>query len=159
MNDEAELLAELIPGAVNVQGSDKPEVKAARMMDFSHGTLRVLISKPKICGFWMNWQHCADTGFVGLNDSFEQVYQATRRFWRFGQTKPVTVHFVAASTEGAVLENLRRKEADAERMGAMMVAHMADLSSEIIHGAARETDGYAPTLSIQIPNWLREEAA
>ena len=79
LNDEAELLASMIPGAVNVQGSDKPEVKAAQMLRFSHGELRVLISKPKICGFGMNWQHCARMAFVGLDDSFEKFYQAVRR--------------------------------------------------------------------------------
>ncbi|SDH23664.1 helicase [Propionivibrio dicarboxylicus] len=159
LNAESEALAAAIPGAVEVRGSDKEEEKERKLRAFSAGEIRILITKPTICGFGMNWQHCADTGFVGLNDSFEQVYQAMRRFWRFGQSRPVTVHFVAASTEGAVLENLRRKEADAERMGAMMVAHMADLSSEIIHGAARDTDGYAPTVPMQIPNWLCEEAA
>jgi hypothetical protein len=159
LNAESDALAAAIPGAVEVRGSDKEDEKERKLVAFSAGEIRVLITKPTICGFGMNWQHCADTGFVGLNDSFEQVYQATRRFWRFGQTRPVTVHFVAASTEGAVLENLRRKEADAERMGAAMVAHMADLSSEIIHGAGRATDSYAPTVPVQIPNWLLEEAA
>jgi hypothetical protein len=156
LNAESEALAAGIPGAVEVRGSDSEESKEAKLKAFSAGEIRVLITKPTICGFGMNWQHCCNTGFVGLNDSFEQVYQATRRFWRFGQDKPVTVHFVAASTEGAVLDNLRRKEADAERMGAMMVAHMADLSSEIIHGAGRETDDYAPTLPVVIPHWLCE---
>ncbi len=159
LNAESEALAAAIPGAVEVRGSDKEEEKERKLKAFAAGEIRVLITKPTICGFGMNWQHCADTGFVGLNDSFEQVYQATRRFWRFGQTKPVTVHFVAASTEGAVLDNLKRKEADAERMGAAMVSFVADLSSEIIHGAGRATDGYAPTMPLQIPNWLQEEAA
>jgi hypothetical protein len=68
LNDEAELLAELIEGSVNVQGSDKPERKAEQMLKFSNGELRVLISKPKICGFGMNWQHCARMAFVGLDD-------------------------------------------------------------------------------------------
>jgi hypothetical protein len=159
LNAESDALAAAIPGAVEVRGSDKEDEKERKIKAFSTGEIRVLITKPTICGFGMNWQHCADTGFVGLNDSFEQCYQAIRRFWRFGQTKPVTVHFVAASTEGAVLENLRRKEADAERMGAGMVAHMADLSSEIIHGAGLETDDYSPTVPVSIPNWLQEEAA
>jgi hypothetical protein len=101
---------------VEVRGSDKEEDKERKLQAFSAGEIRVLVTKPSIAGFGMNWQHCADTGFVGLNDSFEQVYQAVRRFWRFGQQHPVTAHFIAASTEGAVLENLRRKEADAERM-------------------------------------------
>lgn len=159
LNAESEALAAAIPDAVELSGADSEKEKERKLNAFSAGEIRVLITKAKIAGFGMNWQHCADTGFVGLNDSFEQVYQATRRFWRFGQTRPVTVHFVAASTEGAVLENLRRKEADAERMGAAMVAQMADLSSEIIHGAVRASDEYAPALPVSIPNWLCEDAA
>lgn len=157
LNDESAALAAGIPGAVEVRGADKEEEKERRIRAFADGEIRVLVTKPSVCGFGMNWQHCADTGFVGLNDSFEQVYQAVRRFWRFGQTKPVNVHFVAASTEGAVLENLKRKEADAERMGAMMVAEMADLSSALVNGAARETDAYHPTIPFNAPFWLTAE--
>lgn len=156
LNAEADALVAAIPGAVQVSGSDKEAEKERNIRAFSAGEIRVLITKPSVCGFGMNWQHCADTGFVGLNDSFEQVYQAVRRFWRFGQSRPVSVHFVAASTEGAVLENLKRKEADAERMGAAMVAQMADLSSDIIHGAARETDEYKPTIPMRVPGWIWE---
>lgn len=159
LNAESEALARAIPGAVEVRGSDKEDEKERKLNDFAAGRCRVLVTKPTICGFGLNWQHCADTGFVGLNDSFEQVYQAVRRFWRFGQTRPVTVHFVAASTEGAVLENLRRKEADAERMAAGMVANMADLSSALVHGSTREMDAYAPTLPMHVPHWLQTEAA
>lgn len=154
LNDESEALAAAIPDAVEIRGSDKEERKEQILRDFAEGRIRVLVTKPTLTGFGLNWQHCADTIFVGLNDSFEQVYQAIRRFWRFGQTKPVNVHFVAASTEGAVLENLRRKEADAERMGAAMVANMADLSSEIVHGAVREEDPYFPTVPVSVPDWL-----
>lgn len=159
LNAESEALRHAIPGAVEVRGSDSEDEKERKLRAFSAGAIRVLITKPSICGFGMNWQHCADTGFVGLNDSFEQVYQAIRRFWRFGQTKPVTAHFIAASTEGNVLANLRRKEADAERMGAEMVAQMADLSSELVHGAARQTDVYNPQLPMVVPHWLQEEFA
>lgn len=155
LNLESEMLAAAIPGAVEVRGSDKEEVKEERLKAFSNGDIRILITKPKIAGFGMNWQHCADTGFVGLNDSFEQVYQAVRRFWRFGQTQPVNVHFIAASTEGAVLENLKRKEADAERMGEGMVAHMADMSSAIVHGSQREHDDYSPIQPAEIPFWMQ----
>lgn len=154
LNDESSELAARIPGAVEVRGSDSEAAKEHKLAAFKAGEIRVLITKPSITGFGLNWQHCQNTGFVGLNDSFEQVYQAIRRFWRFGQTLPVNAHFVAASIEGAVLENLKRKEADAERMGEMMVSHMADISSEIIHGASRKTDNYNPTIQMTIPNWI-----
>lgn len=159
MNGEAEGLAKAIPGAVNLTGSDDDDVKERKMVDFTEGRIRVLITKPSIAGFGMNWQHCADTGFVGLNDSFEQVFQAERRFWRFGQTKPVTVHFIASEMEGAVVANLRRKEADAERMAAAMVMHMADLSSQEVRGMVRDRPDYDPKIPMVIPSWLMGEAA
>lgn len=154
LNAESEAITAAIPGAVEVRGSDLDDVKERKLVDFSEGRIRVLVTKPSIAGFGMNWQHCADTGFVGLTDSFEQVYQAIRRFWRFGQTRPVNVHFVVAATEGAVLANLRRKEADAERMAAAMVRHMADLSTRAVRGVERERPAYAPGHPFVLPEWI-----
>jgi len=155
LNAESEALVKAIPGAVETRGSDLDDVKESKLRDFSEGRTRVLVTKPGVAGFGMNWQHCADTGFVGLSDSFEQVFQAIRRFWRFGQTKPVNVHFIAAETEGAVVANIRRKETDAERMAAAMVRHMADLSAETIRGAVRERSDYTPAQPVIIPDFLR----
>lgn len=151
LNDEADLLKQFIPGAIEVRGSDKESDKERKLVDFSEGRIRVLITKPTICGFGMNWQHCADTGFVGLNDSFEQLYQAIRRFWRFGQTQPVNVNYVSSSIEGAVIENLKRKEADAERMGNEMVSHMAGLTMQQL-----KTDNYNPQIPVITPEWIIE---
>jgi hypothetical protein len=159
LNAEADALARAIPGAVNLSGSDNDEAKERKLIDFTEGRIRTLITKPSIAGFGMNWQHCADTGFVGLNDSFEQVYQAIRRFWRFGQTKPVTVHFIAAETEGAVVANLRRKESDAERMQAAMVMHTSSISSELIRGMVRDRPDYNPTRPVIIPDFLEARHA
>ena len=142
LNDEAELLASLIPGAVNVQGSDKPETKAAQMLRFSHGELRVLISKPKICGFGMNWQHCARMAFVGLDDSFEKFYQAVRRCFRFGQKRNVHVHLFVAENEGQVLNNLKRKEQQHHEMIANMVDHMRDIMNNELKGTANVKEEY-----------------
>jgi hypothetical protein len=154
LNAESDALAKAIPGAVEVRGSDIEDDKERKLVDFSEGRIRVLVTKPSICGFGMNWQHCADTGFVGLNDSFEQVFQAVRRFWRFGQTKPVTVHFIAAETEGAVVANLRRKEAAADRMAAAMVLHMADLSRAEVTGTVRTVPNYNPTQPMVLPEFI-----
>jgi hypothetical protein len=137
-----------------VRGSDKEDVKERKLIDFSEGRIRVLVTKPSIAGFGMNWQHCADTGFVGLNDSFEQIYQAVRRFYRFGQQKEVTAHFIAAETEGAVVANLKRKEADADRMAAAMVLHTANITKQVINAGAREKASYDPKIPMQIPTWL-----
>ena len=159
LNAEADALARAIPGAVNLSGADNDEAKERKLIDFTEGRIRTLITKPSIAGFGMNWQHCADTGFVGLNDSFEQVYQAIRRFWRFGQIKPVTVHFIAAETEGAVVANLRRKESDAERMQAAMVMHTSSISSELIRGMVRDRPDYNPTQPVIIPDFLEARHA
>lgn len=154
LNSESEALAKAIPGAVELRGSDDDDAKERKIADFTEGRIRVLVSKSSIAGFGMNWQHCCDTGFVGLNDSFEQVFQAVRRFWRFGQTKPVNVHFIAAETEGAVVANLRRKEADADRMAAAMVMHMADLSRAEITGTVRVVPDYNPQLPMVLPAFV-----
>lgn len=143
LNDEAEMLQQLIPGSVNVQGSDKPEDKAARMLDFSRGNLRVLISKPKICGFGMNWQHCARMAFVGLDDSFEKFYQAVRRCYRFGQKRNVLVHLFTAENEGQILQNLKRKELQHHEMSEKMIAHMKDIMNTELQGQVNIVDEYS----------------
>jgi hypothetical protein len=158
LNSESAALTKAIPGAVETLGSDSDEVKERKLTDFSEGRIRVLVTKPSVAGFGMNWQHCADTGFVGLNDSFEQVFQSIRRFWRFGQTHPVNVHFIAAETEGAVVANIKRKEIDADRMAASMVMHTASLSAQIVRGMVRTVPDYNPDISMIIPNWLGDAA-
>lgn len=142
LNDEAELLESLIPGSVNVQGSDTVEYKTRQMLDFSHGKLRVLISKPKICGFGMNWQHCARMAFVGLDDSFEKFYQAVRRCHRFGQTRRVVVHMFTAENEGQILANLKRKELAHHEMSANMIEHMKDIMNKELAGQHNVVDAY-----------------
>jgi hypothetical protein len=142
LNDEAEILQSLIPGSVNVQGSDTPEHKAKQMLAFSNGELRVLISKPKICGFGMNWQHCARMAFVGLDDSFEKFYQAVRRCYRFGQKRHVHVHLFTAENEGQILENLKRKEKLHNQMSENMIEHMKDIMNKELAGQQNIVDEY-----------------
>ena len=142
LNDEAELLQSLISGSVNVQGSDTAEYKAKQMLAFSHGELRVLISKPKICGFGMNWQHCAHMAFVGLDDSFEKFYQAVRRCYRFGQKRSVRVHLFTAENEGQILLNLKRKESQHHEMSANMIEHMKDIMNNELAGQQNIVDEY-----------------
>lgn len=158
LNDEAALIASLV-GGVNVQGSDKPEIKEQNLLRFTDGEIRILVSKPSIAGFGMNWQHCSNMVFVGLNDSFEQLFQAIRRCWRFGQMRPVNVWMVAAETEGRVVSNLKRKEADAERMAESMVAHMQDITVAELRGTMRNKTDYNPNKHLQIPAWIAEETA
>lgn len=154
LNDESAMLADLIPGAVEITGSMPEEKKEDILEQFALGNIRVLISKPSLTGYGMNWQHCSNTVFVGLNDSFEQIYQAIRRFYRFGQTKPVHAHFIASEIEGAVVANIKRKEIQAQHMMDQMVKHMADLSTKSVRGAVRDTLSYIPNEEIQIPSFL-----
>lgn len=142
LNDEAELLQSLIPGSINVQGSDSAESKAKNLLGFAHGDFRVLISKPKIAGFGMNWQHCARMAFVGLDDSFEKFYQAVRRCYRFGQKREVNVHLFTAENEGQILENLRRKESQHHEMSANMIEHMRDIMNTELTGQEKIVDEY-----------------
>ena len=142
LNDEADLLQSLIVGSVNVQGSDSAEVKTKNMMDFTHGNLRVLISKPKICGFGMNWQHCARMAFVGLDDSFEKFYQAVRRCYRFGQKRNVKVHIFTAENEGQILANIKRKEKLHHEMSENMIEHMKDIMNNELKGQENIVDEY-----------------
>lgn len=114
----------------------------------------VLISKPTIFGQGLNFQRCARMVFVGLSHSFEQYYQAVRRCWRFGQTREVRVYIVAHELEGSVVENVRRKHADAERMGAELSRLAGEFVRAAVIGAVRTHDGYAAHEEIVIPGWL-----
>ena len=133
-NEEAEKLCKLIYGSVDVSGSYSIEHKENSVMRFLSGDIRVLVSKPKILGSGMNFQNCHNTAFVGLSDSWEQYYQAIRRFYRFGQTKEVNVHVISAESEGAVVANIKRKEEQNQTMGAEMVKHMAETMKKEIFG-------------------------
>lgn len=142
LNDESSALAKAIPDAVEVFGSLDPEEKERRIMAFTHGQARVLVTKPSISGFGMNWQHCRNMAFVGLDDSFESYYQAVRRCYRFGQTRPVNVHLVSSESEGAVKQNLERKQAQAMEMTTSMVEHMRVIMQQEIKGTIMEKSEY-----------------
>lgn len=142
LNDEAETLRQLIPGSVNVQGSDSPESKSENLLGFAHGTIKVMISKPKIAGFGMNWQHCARMAFVGIDDSFEKFYQAVRRCYRFGQKRNVHVHVFTAENEGQILANIKRKETNHHEMSTNMVEHMRDIMNAELKGQTKIIDEY-----------------
>ena len=122
-NEEGKLLRGMIDGAVEVAGSDRDEVKEERLLAFASGQARVLVTKPKIGAWGLNFQHCNHMTFFPSH-SFEQFYQCVRRCWRFGQTRPVTVDIVATEGENDVLKNLQRKSGQAEKMFAAMVAQM-----------------------------------
>ena len=126
LNDEADALQKAIPGSVNVQGSDSIEAKVAGAEGFQDGTIRVLISKPRIMGMGLNFQNAHRMAFVGLNDSWEQYYQSIRRCWRFGQTEPVEAHIILSDAEQDIYHNVMRKEAEAKSMADQLVEHVRE---------------------------------
>lgn len=148
LNAESEMLNKSIPDSVQVQGSDSLDKKTDRLLGFADGKYRILISKPRIAGFGMNFQGCHNMAFTGLSDSFEQYYQAVRRCWRFGQTKPVNVHVVTARTEGAVVANIRRKEEQAKKLSDSMAGRLNKTH------AAKFTQPYQPKNQIKTPSFL-----
>lgn len=142
LNDESSKLAAAIPDAVEVRGSDPIHVKEERIRAFSEGRARVIVTKPSITGYGLNWQHCAQMAFVGLSDSYEDLYQAIRRCYRFGQTRPVTATLISADSEGAVRENIARKEAQAQEMSAAMIRHMREFCQREVMAMTREVGKY-----------------
>lgn len=124
LNDEAANVAAQVDGAVNVEGSWSPEDKAAALEAFQDGQVRVLVTKPSIAGFGMNFQQCSRMVFVGLSDSYEAYYQAIRRCWRFGQPRPVDAHVVVSEIESQIVANVRRKEREAAAVTSQLIAHM-----------------------------------
>lgn len=154
LNAEGEALTAAIDGAVQIAGADDSDVKEKRLHDFAHGKIRVLVSKPSICGFGLNWQHCARMAFVGVTDSFEAYYQSVRRCWRFGQKRPVDVHIFASQQEGAVVANLKRKESDAAAMADAMASETMDAVRESVIGRTKDTNQYRANASMRIPSFM-----
>lgn len=141
LNAESDYLAKSIPDAVEVRGSDSPEHKEDAMLGFSSGKYRVIVTKPSICGFGMNWQHCSNMAFVGLSNSYEQYYQAVRRCYRFGQTQPVNVHIVISEIEQKIVHNVMRKKGDASEMEEEMISRSTRIKQDVA-AVTRESSPY-----------------
>lgn len=143
LNAEGDLLTRLIDGAVQIAGGDSPEAKEETLLAFSRGEIRVLVTKPKIGAWGLNWQHCARMTYFPSH-SYEQYYQAIRRCWRFGQTRPVVVDLITTEGGAHALANLERKAAQADRMFEALVAHMRDV-------LRIDTANY--DLPVEVPGW------
>lgn len=154
LNAESEAIAKALDDTVELKGSLTDDRKEAILRDFSRGNIKRLVTKASISGFGMNWQHCHNTAFLGLNDSYEQVYQAIRRFYRFGQKSAVNAHFIAAETEGQVVKNIERKEKQFLEMQSKMIEHMKDLNEVNAHGSLRNKTKYENTINMKLPTWI-----
>jgi len=154
LNIEGELLKKHLVNAVEIKGSDSIEHKENTVLEFSKGNIKRLITKSKINGFGVNWQACHNIIFFGLSDSYEQFYQATRRCWRFGQKNPVNLHIVIGERERPVLENVKRKEEDAQKMFHEMVSYVKTNTIKQLNRYDIKTEPYNPKIKMEIPKWL-----
>ena len=145
LNAESELLARLIDGAVEVSGSDPVEAKEERLAAFSRGEIRVLVTKPKLGAFGLNWAHCHRMTFFP-SWSYEQYYQAVRRCWRFRQTEPVIVDIITTTGGANVFRGLERKATAADHMFSALTSHMRDA---LVIQRAETYDR-----EMEVPSWL-----
>jgi hypothetical protein len=154
LNSEGDALTKAIDGAVQIAGADSVDVKEQRLMDFAEGRTRVLVTKPSIAGWGLNWQHSARMAFVGVTDSYEAYYQAVRRCWRFGQTRDVHVHIFASKAEGAIVSNLKRKEREAGEMADALSAETQAAVMAEVTGTVRETNSFNSSRPVTVPAFL-----
>jgi hypothetical protein len=154
LNIESQAVSKAIPQCIEVTGSDSTEHKEWALLGFANGEFDHMCSKPSIAGWGMNYQHCSNVVFLGLNDSFEQFYQAVRRCWRFGQTREVHCHIVTSDLEGAVVENIQRKEAQAQEMAENMVKQMHSINEQNIRRQTRQEDEYNNIHEMRLPAFL-----
>jgi len=145
LNEEGHMLEKMIDGSVEVEGNDSDEFKEEKFEAFAAGQIRVLVSKPIIAGFGLNWQHCAHQTFFPSH-SFEQWYQSIRRCWRFGQKQPVKIDVISSEGEAGVLSNMNRKAAQSEQMFARLV--------ELINNELRIEKTNKHTNNQELPTWL-----
>lgn len=145
LNRESERLAQLVDDAVEIKGSDDPDAKEEALAAFAAGDIRVLVTKPSIAGWGLNWQHCHRMTYFPSH-SYEQWYQAVRRCWRYGQTSNVEVDVISTEGTSRVLANLERKAEQADQMFESLTAHMRDavhIDRTINH-----------TTPVEVPAWV-----
>ncbi len=155
LNDEGDYLEKVINGSVQVAGRHTDEIKSKRMLDFANGKIEKLVTKASIGGWGMNWQICHNAAFIGLNDSFEMLFQAIRRIWRFGQTEETHIHIFLEEREGAVLNNIKKKNRLAKEMIKNMINNTKDLTKRLLMQTSNEQEEYNPQIEMRLPRWLK----
>lgn len=151
-NDESDLLAQMLPGSVEVHGSLSADEKERRLLGFASGEFRAIVTKPKLAGFGVNWQHCAHAVFASISFSYEQHYQAVRRSHRFGQSEVVRNDVVIADTEAAIWKIITEKSAKHDEMKRRMATAMKSAQM----GSARRVV-YDRPLDLAFPSWIKGE--
>jgi len=150
-NDESALLAKIIPGAMEVRGDMTPEEKERRLLGFVDGDFRAIVTKPKLAGFGVNWQHCAHAVFASISFSYEQHYQAVRRSHRFGQSEQVKNDIVIADTEDVIWQAINVKGAKHKEMKERMSNAMSKAQ-----GGGKVRTAYDRPLDLAFPEWIRK---
>lgn len=149
---EADQLKADIPEAVEIRGGTKD--KERLLLEFAQGKYRVLITKPGIAGFGLNYQHCNHMIFAGLSYSFEEYYQSVRRCWRFGQSRPVRVDVIVADSDSAIESAVARKESDHLLMQSSMVDAVREFGIGNVSADLKRAK-YEAVTNIQLPNFLK----
>ena len=154
LNNESTMLSNIIKNAKEVAGKHSEEIKIKRLLDFANGKVKRLVCKPSIAGHGLNLQICQNAVFVGLSDSFEQLYQAIRRIYRFGQKEKVHIHIIIEEREGNVLNNIKRKEKQFNKMLSGMVEYMQELTKKELKQTKKQSIEYKPKIKMELPNWI-----
>lgn len=155
-NNESDLIKKTC-NIVEVKGSDTDEHKENSMLSFANGDIKYLVSKPSICGFGMNFQKCNNMIFCGLSDSYEKFYQAVRRCYRFGQNKQVNVYVIISQRELSVLNNIKKKQSQHNKMCEEMIRRTSNILKNEIHNTVKITEDYIVDEIVKIPNWVVKE--
>lgn len=153
-NDESDLLAKMVPGAIEVHGALDPDEKERRLLGFANGEYRAIVTKPKLAGFGVNWQHCAHAVFASISFSYEQHYQAVRRSHRFGQSETVRNDIVISDTEATIWNVINVKSKKHDEMKRRMADAMRQAQSE----TSRRVK-YERPLELAFPEWIKSETA
>jgi len=163
LNAESDLMHKIIENSANLQGSDSDIDKIQKIKDFKTGKIKVLVTKPKIAGYGLNFQNCRNVHFFGLSDSYESYYQCIRRCYRFGQKKEVNAYFWLAGNEKEILDNVKNKEHNAEKISREVIKHVKMFEQEELSGQKhhkedckmelKETEKYKSYLGDSVEVW------
>jgi hypothetical protein len=156
LNDESATVKQILgDDAVEVTGSDHPDIKREKLVEFASGNRRYIVTKPSIAGFGLNWQHCSRMVFVGLTHSFEQYYQAVRRCWRFGQQSEVHVTIVQSEADGAIVSSIAEKAARFEELGDEVASVTREHQMASVFGSRRPGSLSEADKHMIIPEWMK----
>ena len=155
-NDESAYIKKSF-NITEVKGADTDEHKENSMIGFANGDIKFLVSKPSICGFGMNFQKCHNMIFCGISDSYEKFYQAVRRCYRFGQENEVNVYVIISRRELSVLNNIKKKQEQHDKMSYEMVERTSEILKNEIHSTMKITEDYVAESIVKIPRWVKSE--